>query len=217
MVSKDMSVTRLFRRHLLLTARLIAGTPLARDQEVPTADQLDELIEKAELQKTFVVEAAAARARGSLEDSKFAVDALIDQAARAKFKQVWGPRNPDPNVGATFYRKMLDRRKLLKGLEGSDEVQNLYVLCILMGHQGDQHLRESPEVKQSIKEVVKHSADHHFPLIFSPAPQHDHDDEIFRVYWWARATVGLFAGALTLAWIIFWMFWLGFPDLAGRS
>lgn len=90
-VSKDMSIARLFRRHLLLAARLQAGKPLSRSGEPPSPGQLDELIEKAEARGDFVSGQNEARTRGVFEEAELAVNAVINEAARSQFKQDWTP------------------------------------------------------------------------------------------------------------------------------
>jgi type VI protein secretion system component VasF len=211
-----MNVTELFRHHLLLTARLQAGKPLTRGDDVPTAVRFEELIERAEARPAFTSGRAGAQSRGVLEQAEFAVYALIDQVARSKFKG-WTARNSDTHVGATFYRNLLARRNIPQRQNVNDELQDLYVLCILLGHQGEHNLRESAEVKQAVRDVVTVSAAKEFNPVFAPLPERRFSGEIQTSHSLAARAVALLVVALFVAAVLVWTAWVGFPNIGGEA
>ena len=141
---------------------------------------------------------------------------MIDQAARAKFKG-WIARNSDTHVGATFYRNLLARRNIQQGQNVSDELQDLYVLCILLGHQGEHNLRESAEVKQAIRDVVTVSAAKEFNSAFTALPVHRSSREIQTSHSLAARAIALLGVALFAAAILIWTAWVSFPNISGGA
>jgi type VI protein secretion system component VasF len=180
------AISRAFRRHLTLAARLQAGASLtSSSQEPATADQLQTLLADAE-QRSGFLGAQQSVDPADFEGAQYAVNAFIDQEARARFKDAWKPRNPDPHVATSFYRRLLNRRKAVRSAQARDEVAEIYALCVLLGFRGDPTLHESVEVRSALREVVRRSGDATTVLQSQELTPLGYDARILRAHRFAR-------------------------------
>jgi type VI protein secretion system component VasF len=191
------AIGKAFRRHLTLAARLQAEPTSRRaSQEPATADRSCALLADAE-QRSGFVSAQESVDRTDFENAQYAVNAFIDQEARARFKDAWKPLNPDPHVATIFYRRLLNRRRTVRAAQARDEVAEIFALCILLGFRGDATLHESAEVRAALREVVRRSGDATTvlqPQVITPL---GYDPRILRAHRFARfALLGLLIVAI---------------------
>jgi type VI protein secretion system component VasF len=209
-----MTFAQLFEDHLKFAVRLKSGAPLGSGETVvPTVALLSAKLDAVEREESFQ-QSLRDLDETALSRAKYAVDALIDSAARQRFGQsAWSSRTGDAHVGHNFYSNFI---KVRNGKQGDrKDLLELYGLCELLGIEGgDSNLRTTEDTRCSLDEAASNSRSTRFDVCWSNTGTPGSDPAIRaahrRGFGLAMAAAALF---LIFLFVVYGIAWIRFPRI----